>query len=297
MVFRPVIPREHLYAWLIAAGLLLISVPLLFQLFRTPPGTGFVRLGVISLLAAGLLIVLVYRLINLRQLEYWVERDALRIFWAGDTVVLPLGDIRSVERQIDGGVLQEQWLRWPARWVLPWRTERDLCAYATLPPDQCLSVVSQHGEMLISPADADGFIEAVYSRKDLGPARELTQTIEHAPYRLHWLYHDHLAQVLLAAGIVMGAILLAYVIWFFPRLPESIPLHFDANGVPDRISPRRSLFYIPAITLLIWFFNTIIGVVLYERERLAAYMLWAVAMLLQVAGFMVVRNLLALAIP
>ncbi|RME83758.1 MAG: DUF1648 domain-containing protein, partial [Caldilineae bacterium] len=79
-----------------------------------------------------------------------------------------------------------------------------------------------------------------------------------------------------------------------PALPPDIPIHFDARGLPDRISPRRALFFLPSITLLIGFFNTLVGYAFYERWRPAAYMLWGGALVLQGVGLLVLRSLLHL---
>jgi uncharacterized membrane protein len=46
-------------------------------------------------------------------------------------------------------------------------------------------------------------------------------------------------------------------LWLWPTLPESIPLHFDGAGTPDRFGPRTALdwFLLPGVaTLLVLLF-------------------------------------------
>jgi hypothetical protein len=292
MAFRPLVPRERLLAWIVAAFLLFVSLILPIWLVRTPLGPTSIVLFLASLLALGLLAVLLYRLWALHGLDYWIDRDAVRILWAGTRIIIPLGDIQQVEFKPEGLGKGFRWWAWPADRVQPLRPESELVSYATCSAAESLALKTPDVTFIISPEDADGFASALRERQALGPARKLEPAIETSSYRQHWLIQERLPLILMVTGLFFGLILLGSLVWRYPDLPPQIPLHFDAAGIPDRIVARRSIFLFSAITLLIGFFNAAIGIALYERHKLASYMLWGSALLLQLAGFIIANRLL-----
>ncbi len=292
MAFRPHIPRDRLIAWIVATLLLLISLILLIQLLRTPLGPSSIALSLTLLLALGLLATLLYRLWALHGLDYWIDRDAVRILWAGNKIIIPLGDIQQVESKPTGLDSNAHWWAWPTRWVELLRPESDQASYATLPAEESLALKTPYATLLISPEDADGFVAALHERQALGPARKLEPTIAEPSFRQHWLVQDRLPLFLMGTGLFFGIALLGLLVWRYPTMPQQIPLHFNAEGVPDLLGPRRSIFLLSAITLLIGFFNAAVGIALYERHKLAAYMLWGSALLLQIAGFVIANRLM-----
>ncbi|HEY54022.1 MAG TPA: DUF1648 domain-containing protein [Caldilineae bacterium] len=292
MAFRPLFHRGRMIAGIVAVLLLLASLVLLVGLMRTPLGPASIALSLAFLLALALSVVLLYRLWALHGLDYWVDRDAVRILWASDRIIIPLGDIQQVEFKPKDLASGFRWWAWPAGWVQPLRPESELVSYATCAPAEGLALKTSYATFIISPDDAEGFVAALRERQALGPARQLNPAIETSSYRQHWLLQERLPLILMATGLFFGLILLGSLAWRYPALPPQIPLHFDAAGVPDRIVARRSIFLFSAITLLIGFFNAAIGIALYERHKLASYMLWASALLLQLAGLMIVNRLL-----
>ena len=292
MAFRPLAPRDRVIAWVAAALLLLASLILLIWLLRTPLGPTIIALSLAFLLALGLLAVLLYRLWALHGLDYWIDRDAVRILWAGNRIDIPLPDIQEVVYKPTGLVQNHRWWTWPVVWVQPLRPESVQVSYATRSPEESLALRTSYATFIISPEDTDGFVAALRERQALGPARKLEPAIAEPSYRQHWLVQDRLPLILMGAGLFFGIVLLGLLVWRYPTLPQQIPLHFDAEGVPDRIGARRSILFLPAITLLIGFFNAAIGIALYERHKLAAYMLWGVALLLQIAGLIIANRLL-----
>lgn len=295
MAFRPLAPRERWPALLAVVGLLILAGWCAARLWRERPiGPHTVGWGVGLLLALFLAGLLLWRLWQWRRLDYWLDRDALRILWAGDVVVIPLAHIRTVTSARQGP--QAPWWRWPLRWIASGPGRQGILSYATAPATDCLAVSTAQAIYLISPADRTGFLQAYEARRAFGPGRVLAEAVVPSAWHEHWLYRDRLAQVLIVAGFLAGLVLLAYFIWTYPILPAELPLHFDATGAPDLISPRRSLFLLPTITLLIWFFNAALGFALYEQEPLAAYLLWGNGVFVQMAGFWVGRSVLALVV-
>ncbi len=60
---------------------------------------------------------------------------------------------------------------------------------------------------------------------------------------------DWLFEALAFIGLVTMA---GFLIYHFPRLPETIPSHFDGAGVPDEFSGRSTLWVLPGISLLLY---------------------------------------------
>ena len=58
--------------------------------------------------------------------------------------------------------------------------------------------------------------------------------------RLRLSFEERLSLVLLGALLVVTAL-------FYPRLPDTIPIHFGLDGEPDRWGSRAHLFALPAL--------------------------------------------------
>ena len=289
MSFRPLYPRDRIWAGLLALILAILALLALYGLLTRPIGPGSVILGWISLLLAGISALLLYRLWSLHTLDYWVQRDAIHIHWHGEEVIIPLPHIQTIEpAQV---TLRPAWGHWPEPWI-QWDENQRILAYATQPPSASLAIITQDETYLISLQDPDAFIAAYQERRNFGPARHLRPVIYLAPWRQHWLLQDRWAQILLGGGLLLGLLLLSYVAWHYPSLPPTIALHFDTQGNPDLLSPRRSIFLLPAFTLLMGFLNAAIGYTLYTYRRFIAYFLWSASVILQLLGFYLIHRLI-----
>jgi uncharacterized membrane protein len=99
-------------------------------------------------------------------------------------------------------------------------------------------------------------------------------------------------------GLLIGALLLMVLLFLwlatsYSGLPDLLPLHFDANGNPDRIGERREVFVLPAIGLVVNLINIAAGLVARIRFRMifAAYLLWAGALLVQLLLWVALWNI------
>ena len=107
----------------------------------------------------------------------------------------------------------------------------------------------------------------------------------------HPLWSDRLGLGLLLLGVVLNLALFAVLSWRFADLPADMPLHFDVLGQPDRIGPRSALLTLPMLGLLSWTINGLVGLWQYQRQRLAAYLLWAGASVVQMLAWVALRGL------
>jgi len=293
MSFRPLHARDKLWASLLVLALIALALLMLRAIMIHPIGPGTVIAGLVMLLAGGASGMLIYRLWALHTLDYWVQRDAIHIHWNGEEVIIPLTHIRRIEQAHEFS-LSPQWLHWPEPWIQS-QKETHVLAYTTQPPHKSLAIITNEAAYLISPAQPEAFITAYEQRREFGPARKLKPVIYLSPWRQHWLWHDRQAQALLFGGLLLGLILLGYTAWHYPQLPATIALHFDRNGHPDLLSPRRAIFLIPGAALLFGFLNASMGYVFYESRRFIAYLLWGASVLIQVLGGYIVIRIIQLA--
>ncbi len=114
-----------------------------------------------------------------------------------------------------------------------------------------------------------------------------------APPALLLLRQDTLALWLLIAPPLALAALLLWLIPSYNSLPELMPLHFDANGYPDRIGERSEIWILPTIGAIVYTFNLLSGLLLRLRFRMnfAAYLLWGGALMVQILIWLAVWNI------
>lgn len=246
-------------------------------------GTFVVGIAVtLGLLLAGLIAYWVY---GLAGASYKLDRNALIINWGTSKQVIPTGEIKRVfsGEEIEGR-LRFYGGRWPGHWVgygeLP--EEGSTLFYATRPLSEQVFVATPGLVYAISPTERETFLESLHQRLQMGPTQTMEQTSVR-PSVIDWaIWQDALGLTLLGVAILAFVLLLGILTARFPRLPMLIPLHFSLSGSPDRLGPRSEIFLIPLIGLLALVINGVLGGISYRRDRVASYMLWASAILVQI---------------
>lgn len=104
---------------------------------------------------------------------------------------------------------------------------------------------------------------------------------------------DVVSVLLLAAATLT---LIAMVIWFntnYATFPDLMPLHFDAQGNPDRIGERSELTGLLTIAAFVYTFNILggLGLRLFVRMTFAPYLLWSGALLVQILLWVALWNI------
>lgn len=111
------------------------------------------------------------------------------------------------------------------------------------------------------------------------------------------IVRDRYVWALLIIALIANLGLFGYLIFEFrrdpPMLPPLVPLHFDVSGEPDRIEPSNALFSLAQIGLIVIVGNASLATFLYRRERLAAYLLSAASIVIQlllwIAAIQIIR--------
>jgi uncharacterized membrane protein len=60
---------------------------------------------------------------------------------------------------------------------------------------------------------------------------------------------DWLLEATAFAGLMFS---IGFAVYYFPRLPETIPSHFDASGLPDGYSSKSTFLMLPGIGLFVY---------------------------------------------
>lgn len=296
MTFKPSYCSDRWQGLLAILGLLgLDTMFLRIVLTREIDGASFC-LGLFVLLSLPVLGYIGYRTAGALNLEYWVDRDGVTIIWGPMRRIVPMGQIERIQR---GGVAAagdrpRQW-HWPCPNCRTAVEEKlgPVSSHATEPLPGQLILVTANGNYGLSPADPERFLAALQARYALGVARPRQATVERSPLWTWALWRDRRALVLIGLGL-LGAIFMFGVLSFrYPALSADLPLHFDVNGLPDRIAPKSGLLFLPGIGLLAWAVNLGVGVWIYRQvQRQGAYLLWAGAIAVQAVATLALFNLM-----
>jgi hypothetical protein len=110
--------------------------------------------------------------------------------------------------------------------------------------------------------------------------------------RLQLMGRDVLSVILLVAATI---VLIALVVWFnsnYNTFPDLMPLHFDAQGNPDRIGERSELRGLLVIAAVVYTLNILsgLGLRLFARMTFAPYLLWSGALLVELLLWVALWN-------
>jgi len=266
-------------------AIVLIDVGLIWLAAIRPVRIGTFIIGLAVLFSLGLLGLIGYWVYGLARSGYFLDRNALVIHWGPTEQAIPTGQI---ERVLTGDEVEEhiQFYGgiWPGHCVGYGEVPGvgPALFYATAPPRHQIYIVTPGLTYGISPADREGFLESLHKRLQMGPTQVVEQSSKR-PGLLDWaIWRDLVGLALLVAGILAVLALTGLLCFQFPALPQLVPLHFDAAGRPDRLGIRGQIFMIPFIGLLTLLLNGVLGGLAYRHERVASYLLWGGAVLIQV---------------
>jgi hypothetical protein len=294
--FKPYPVGDRWYAVAALIALLGLDAVLAAWLLDRPVD-GLSFLAALALLASLPVFVYVgFRTFGAFTMEYWVDRDAVTLKWGLTRQIVPLPLIRRIQiKTVARPDSPPRFWHWPCRERRRYRVA-DLGfinAYATHPLTEQIVLVTDGESYSLSPEDGPGFVRALQERHALGPVRLLAVELQRPPLWTWPLWRDRAAMTLMGAGLLALLVMFGVLCFRFPSLSADLPLHFDINGLPDRIAPKSGLFALPMIGLLTWVVNTAAGVWLYRRvQHGAAYLLWGGALAVQVIAGLALFNLM-----
>lgn len=266
-------------------AILLIDANLIWLATQRPLVIGTFIVGLAVLFSLGLLGSIVYWLYGLIRSGYSLDRNMLVIHWGATEQIIPTGQIERVFTgdEVEGRI-PFYGAMWPGHCVGQGEVpgEGPTLFYATVHPKQQIYVVTPNITFGISPADHEGFLESLRKRMEMG-STQVVERFTNRPGFLSWqIWQDRIGLILLATSLLTLLALTGLLCFQFPALPRMVPLHFDVVGQPDRLEARGQIFTIPLIGFLALLLNSVLGGLAYRRERMASYMLWGGAILIQV---------------
>jgi hypothetical protein len=247
----------------------------------------------LSLVLVGLLVYVAWCAFSM---QYRLDKDNLTLKYAGVRTVIPLSSVEVVYapgQKIDDVPVKVRWRGMAA--IMPGflvgsGTSDQLgrvAAVATVPADRQVFVVAGGTAFGISPQRPLAFVDELNTRLGLEQPQAHT-TIpdpESAP-RPHkvlgrWLtlgaglWTDRLARGLLLGGLVVCTLFFGYMSLVYNGLPNILPLHWNSQGLIDRVGDPQELLRLPVIALGIWLLNTILAAFARRYERAATIFLLA----------------------
>jgi hypothetical protein len=210
--------------------------------------------------------------------------------------------MRSVERILDGYVhdardprltARIRSLVWPGCYVGPGYIEGVglTLFYGVAPPRDQVILMTPSLAYGVSVPDMQAFRDVFSACRELGPTAEVQPESIRAAYADWSIWRDRVAQGVLLGGILVCAVLFAILLFRYPRLPNVLPMHYDAAGRVDRIAPRSEAFDLPVIGLITWATNVVLGAIFYRRQRMLSYLAWSGTLVVLVLFLLALWNI------
>lgn len=270
----------------VACWIVLIDLLLVVWALRRPIDWLQFLLFLVIVVSIPVLIHLIYRTWAAFSLEYWVDRNAITLRWAHLQQVIPTQGVYEIVRGVALPLEQgSSLLRWPMPFLntASQPTPHSVNYCATLPPDECIVLKTAAGLYALSPADADGFVDALQSRYRLGATQNIAPVRMQRTWLASALGDDRQGLLLLSVGLVGVLTLFAVLTISFPDLPDVLAVRYNSQGLPVEIREKSALFRLLAIGLLAWSANAVGGLwFASQQQRIGAHMLWGGAIVVQV---------------
>ena len=295
MSFRPWACRTRWEGLIVAFWIILIDLLLLIWMGRRP--IDWLKFALI-LVSVGSLPVwgyVLFRTWAAFSLEYWIDRNAVTVYWATFRQVIPL---QSVRRVIRGGLPSTtplSWRQWPAPYIGPTSAlgVNNVQMLATRPLEECLLLDTGETVFALSPTFEEQFLDALQARYRLGPVATPALARVRSTVWQRIFGQDKLGPILLLCGLAGTLFLFGILMVRFPNLPDALTCHYNSQGLPDSVREKTALFLLPAIGLMAWLINGVWGVwMAFRQQRTGAYMLWGGALIVQICSYMALTSLI-----
>lgn len=299
MVFKAESTGLRWEGLIVCAWIILIDIMCVIWIWQRPVDWLKFSLLTLLMLSIPLFFYIAYRTWSLFSLEYWVDRNAVTVAWAGQHQIIPL---HAIQRVIEGGeteIERAKWWHWPA---LDMRTAhtadlRNPIMLATRPLSECLLLDLGTTVFAISPRNVKTFLQIMQERYQLGPA--IQARIERrnvAPVTRLWakiIGRDKAGLTLLLGGVLGILVLFGALMIRFPSLPGDLVVRFQADGQPELIRDKASLFLLPAIGFMAWLVNGFLGAWMAVHDQpIGAYLLWGGTIVVQIFALLALLALM-----
>ncbi len=280
-------PHPHRSGFLFLGAALLFAALTLFLLTQFPPERDW---PTILKLSASLLATLtitglaLYWAITAFNFSYKLNRNGVIIQWGLTQHQIPFNSIKEI---IPGTKLPPipNFSGFKIAGLQLGRAELaeygPIEIHATASQADSLLIVTPNRSYLVSPRFPENFLKAWQARQPLGPTQEWQMGIRRKwPLNIPVLT-DPLTWWLSGFAALIYLLLVGYLSIIFAELPQSIPIHYDALGQPDRIADKSALITLPIAGGIVLGLNVLLGGLVYRWEKVAAYLLGGSAIIMQ----------------
>lgn len=286
MAFQPYPTRSGFISLGVTVVAGLVAVLLLDTLLQqtAPPPIFGLLLG--FLVTMTIFLAALYWTVVAFRLQYQLNRNGLAIQWGPSQYLVPFEQIKAI---IPGHDCSAQ-PTFKGINLAGLRVGRgDLAEYGVLkfhttaPFADSLLVVTADQSYIISPDRPADFIKAWQRRQSVGTTQQWQAGLDaHWPLNLP-LFTDRLAQLFFGLSLLICLALFGYLTLIYADLPASLPIRFDALGQPDRIAAKSTLAIFPAVGVVVLGLNTLLGIFIYTKEKIAAHLLWGSTVILELS--------------
>ena len=234
--------------------LVVIDTPLMLFLLLgfQGPTFFFIMIGAIFILVDGLVLSLGFLG---KRMSYRLDEENFIVGFGLSKRKIPYSAIGNVQLSHTTLLLRLFGASWPGlHWGLyKAKDVGRVWAYSTkMKGDFVVITLVDDNKIVISPEDSEAFIKEIGAWKarfgTSGPDEvEGFETSARVTY----------IQVVTVAAAFLA--FLGYVLWIYPSLPETIPVHFDFNWNPDRWGHKSDLLFIAGIAAIFPAVNTILA--------------------------------------
>ena len=295
---------------------------------NTPASVIFWGLAALLIAAIVALGMLVWGYLTLSYTLVEQGDGALVLRWAWRRITIPLDEIEylgAARQLLTEGASPRLW-PWPGYYLSSVRDEAlgRIALFATLPPRRQLLVCSARGSFGFSPDRPADFLAQFHELYEarlrdsqdgaaplpstrLAPAAaDLEDEEDQAPPQVAAdqrafreqtaarpvaLFADPAAVTLM----LLGGALLAAMLWFillrFDSVPQTLPLHYNTLGQPDRIGSPREIFLLPLIAGVVAAANIALAWSVIRFDRFAAHLLLTGTCLVQAVTWVALLKL------
>lgn len=257
--------------------------------FTSPPDAWPIDFGlylqVVLFLALAIISgALAYRVVAAFTLSYDLDRNGLYVNWLGNRAVVPLDQVSHIDAGL--GEVAKGWTPFSAIGYNSGQRQlpdgRTIHRFSTAANARSLVIHTAEALYVISPRDADGFVQDLEQRRNLGSAKTLNMAVEPGRMFLYAFWHDRTVRTMLLVAFVVNLLVLGLLAARYPGLDASIQMRFNAVGQVAELRPRHDLLFLPLAAFLLSLINTLLGLSIYRSQQLGARLLQGASVVVQV---------------
>lgn len=287
MYYRPrrtlgLLVGSVLTLWALGIGLVLLNYGLTSELSVG----GFLAYS--GAACAALLVLLFgFWTYSLWTLAYTLDRNALIISWGPTQQVLPLSSIERIVPGMAVGVPAVRGLAWWGCHIGEATIDRVgavLFYSAHQVPEDVLYVMTSEQTYALSLDHHSEFAREILRRQELGPTVTLEHHVRRSDLGLLTLWEDSLGLMIAGMAVATGALTWLHLAIRYKSLPAMISLHLPASDtlLSGSFVERSELIELSQIATTILLAGLLLGVLVHRYERMAGYLVFGGAVVVQV---------------